>query len=230
MDVSTSSHPDAPTSPEASAAHGQVEGPGNVAEEGIRTGTAPFMALPLLLHASPHRVAYDLESLFYVLVYVCTNYEKLDPPVVRERGLLSASSRYAPISAWFQALPFRDLGCLKFTQLHFNMEGFVLEYVSEYFHPLRDTLRKLWIALYPSITSPNKGDMPPAVIRMMETKIEPAEACDNFITIFQDAILALAPQQQMPPPPPPTQRQMLTRSRSHPLQDPEPRPKRARLV
>ncbi|KAG6824078.1 hypothetical protein H0H92_008056, partial [Tricholoma furcatifolium] len=238
MDVSTSSRPDAPT------ASGLVEGLGNVAEEGIRTGTAPFMALPLLLHASPHRVAYDLESLFYVLVYVCTNYEKLDPPVVRERGLLSASSRYAPISAWFQALPFRDLGCLKFTQLHFNMEGFVLEYVSKYFHPLRDALRKLWIALYPSIVSSNRGDIPPGLICVMEKKIEPNEACDKFITIFQDTILVLASQQQMPPPPLPTQQQqprmpppplptqrqmVLTRSRSRPPQDPEPRPKRARL-
>ncbi|KAG6827848.1 hypothetical protein H0H92_010264 [Tricholoma furcatifolium] len=172
------------------------------AEAGIRTGTAPFMAVPLLLHAAPHQVSFDLESLFYVLLYVCTHYDSLNPSAYRDPGLFNKAKRYAPIGLWFLGeLSFVDLGCLKFTQLHFNMESLVLDFVNAYFKCLVPTMRKLWHALYPRVRSVNGSSGDGEKIRRLEKKAcMPRDACDDFIFILSQAILGLLGEAQMPVP------------------------------
>ncbi|EXX72272.1 hypothetical protein RirG_070830 [Rhizophagus irregularis DAOM 197198w] len=49
-----------------------------------RTGTLPFMAIEILKHNAEHTFQHDLESFFYVLCWICCEYEG-------SRGKLRAS-------------------------------------------------------------------------------------------------------------------------------------------
>ncbi|EJD02666.1 uncharacterized protein FOMMEDRAFT_167854 [Fomitiporia mediterranea MF3/22] len=56
-----------------------LENPTQTLAEGARTGTLPFMALEMLEEESsngvPHAYYHDLESIFYVLCWICTSQE-----------------------------------------------------------------------------------------------------------------------------------------------------------
>lgn len=147
------------------------------------------MAIPLLLWGSTHTVGFDLESLFYVLLYLCTQYQDINPVEIYKDGLFKKAKRYAPIAAWFFGDgSFQDLGCLKAGQLHFGLEHLVLDYISPRFQVLRTVIKDLWRALYPAF--------PHDLIQGDEkTRFLPADACDSFIEIFERAIVSLGKQQ-----------------------------------
>ncbi|KAG6855220.1 hypothetical protein H0H87_006593, partial [Tephrocybe sp. NHM501043] len=159
-------------------------------DSGARTGTAPFMALPLLLHSAPHTIGFDLESLFYVLVFFCTHFQDFN--VLRDgKGILVRDNHYAPISAWFNPLlSFVDLGHLKASQVHLHMELSILRYISSDFDGLKPIMRKLWRALYPSVQSvSNRSDLDPTSAAFLEiSQLQPQDACDDFIAILEQAI------------------------------------------
>jgi len=87
----------------------------NPKNPGVRTRTAPFMALDLLLHASPHTVAHDLESLFYVILFICTNLKGPNMQI-RQNGVFGKGT-VIPMAQWFsEDGSFHELGLLK--QVH----------------------------------------------------------------------------------------------------------------
>ncbi|KAG6904993.1 hypothetical protein DXG01_005777, partial [Tephrocybe rancida] len=157
---------------------------------GARTGTAPFMALPLLLHSAPHKIGFDLESLFYVLVFFCTHFE--DFGRLRDgKGILVRDNHYAPISAWFNPhLSFVDLGHLKASQVHLHIEHSIFKYISTTFHDLKPTMKKLWQALYPSVQLvSNQVDTTSDYAALLEVaQLQPQDVCQSFITILEEEI------------------------------------------
>ncbi|KAG6840910.1 hypothetical protein C0991_003252 [Blastosporella zonata] len=160
-------------------------------EQGIRTGTAPFMAIPVLIHALEHQPGFDLESLVYVMIYFCTHYSQLGPTLIRQHGLFDKDDRYAPIASWFLGVGnFQDLGNMKIGQMHFSLEHQVLSYLSPFFHLIRPIIRKLWVILYPSFTSPNNADDPSSFIKQMEKEMVPANNYDKFIIALENAIIS----------------------------------------
>jgi len=65
-------------------------------------GTAPFIAIELLISQGTiyHKAQHDLKSLFYVLIYICTNIQS--PGCLWELGKLEQFES-VPMSSWFDA-------------------------------------------------------------------------------------------------------------------------------
>ncbi|KAF8336054.1 hypothetical protein F5887DRAFT_1078905 [Amanita rubescens] len=132
----------------------QGEGDGNKMDEnvsGIRTGTAPFIAVELLLFALPHRVVHDLESIFFVLLFICTHLEGpsgtvRSPPLYGPPGKQSHPSR---MRYWFAATNLVMLGDVKSNHMFLYFEEFILRHISPYFQPLVSYIKQFWIALHP---------------------------------------------------------------------------------
>ncbi|KAG6914561.1 hypothetical protein DXG01_016605 [Tephrocybe rancida] len=107
--------------------------------QGLHTGTAPFMAILLLKHGLPHQIANDLESLYYVLIFITTHLA--EPGHTRLGGLFNKNFQYAPIASWFYGQStFQGLGCIKEWHVFFNHEWYILDYISPYFAPLKPCL------------------------------------------------------------------------------------------
>jgi hypothetical protein len=113
-------------------------------------GTAPFIALELLIHGSSHRVAHDLESVLYVLLFICTHLqgpfgEVRDPPLYGDKN----SSHPSAMKHWIQASNLSVLGHMKFSHMMSHFEDVILQKISPYFFPLKDHIRAFWKALIP---------------------------------------------------------------------------------
>ncbi|KAG6811537.1 hypothetical protein H0H92_006934 [Tricholoma furcatifolium] len=156
-----------------------------------RTGTAPYMAIPLLLGSKQHTVAYDLESLFYALIFVATH--------VTEEG--TSESSCPAVSAWFKCTDFRSLAATKIGQFHHLLNVEILPYLQPQFQCLRPYLYAMWTALYPPATI-SLGAYPLIVFdapgfsqywRIPDNPMvpEPRECCDEFISIIIQAIYSM---------------------------------------
>lgn len=104
----------------------------------------------MFCHSSKH----DLESLFYVLLYVCTFYsapgEKLQPAeLLKERSSV-------PILEWVDpeahSKSFRSMGHLKMGHL-MNFERSIIAKISPFFRPIQSGLIALKNAIFPPTSS-----------------------------------------------------------------------------
>ena len=116
-------------------------------------GTAPFIAIELLIHGSPHRTAHDLESILYVLLFICTHLkgpscQVRDPPLY---GGDNKSIHPSSMKQWFTESHLATLGHLKFSHMmsHFNtfILSFILSTISPYFFLLKNYIGNFWKAL-----------------------------------------------------------------------------------
>lgn len=103
-----------------------------------------------------HHAKHDLESLFYVLLYICTFYvrphEKLEPS-----QLLSVHTS-VPILDWLQPeafkKSFRHMGCLKLGHIS-NFERCILAKISPFYDPIKPFLVELKDAFFPASMQQN---------------------------------------------------------------------------
>jgi len=99
-----------------------------------------------VLQTKDHKAEHDLESLFYALVWICSLYT--NPGEKRELDELSHGA--LPILDWADPQrTFQQIADLKkgHLQLRQDFQDRILEYYSEYFHPLKqccETLRQLF--------------------------------------------------------------------------------------
>ncbi|KAG6854146.1 hypothetical protein C0991_010057 [Blastosporella zonata] len=137
---------------------------------GVRAGTAPFMAIPLLLDPTArHCVAFDLESLVYVFIYFVVQVKGLTTEGAVRRGALPTF-----IAKWFsRSMALETLGEIKTAEFHAYLEK-TLKQVTTPFSSLVPTIRSLWTALYPD-HDPNTP---------------PRDCCEEFIAILERAIIA----------------------------------------
>ena len=108
------------------------------------------MALDVLIGESggiQHEPRFDLESLFYVLIYLCIN---LKGPENRVRPTDDMSKfKSFPVAEWFKADgSFRCLGRAKLSQLQ-TFEDSIVPYISPYFWDVLPCIRKFHKALCP---------------------------------------------------------------------------------
>lgn len=109
----------------------------------------PFMAVEILMDAdkAPHRPSHDLESLFYVLIFICTNLSHPNTPRSLE-DLLDFKS--LPIAAWFvPETSFEGLATSKLGISH-AFEKRVVELFALYFADLKPCVMDLFHAMYPN--------------------------------------------------------------------------------
>ena len=112
------------------------------------------MSIEVLHHAGNKQIkqkpTHDLESIFYVLLYICTLYKGPDG-MKRSPGDLEAMSSVA-INDWFvMHNRFRDLADKKKGQLS-QFESRFLNRFPPYFCDLRTCMSNLWDVLFPSPT------------------------------------------------------------------------------
>jgi hypothetical protein len=81
-----------------------------------RTGTPPFMAHELLVPDTNilHLYRHDLESLFYIMLILATNYE-IQKPIGQRRGRMEARGETGtlPYQKWFYEQSYGDLADFK---------------------------------------------------------------------------------------------------------------------
>jgi hypothetical protein len=115
-------------------------------------GTIPFIAMELLLFGVPHRVAHDLESIIYVLLFLVSHLDGpdnsvRDPPLYAgEKSCLHPSA----IREWFApgaTLP--GLGAAKVAHMTVLFEARILDHISPYFQPISAHIAALWLAVLP---------------------------------------------------------------------------------
>jgi hypothetical protein len=95
------------------------------------------------------KAAHDLESIFYVLLYICSKLNGPDGPM---RMLGEPEKIGLPIDQWFCLYPtFRDLGEKKFAQL-MEIQSQFIDKFTHYFHDLRSCMMKLFDTLFPTVS------------------------------------------------------------------------------
>jgi Fungal protein kinase len=91
-----------------------------------------------------HDYYHDLESLFFVLVYLCTNLS--GPGTIRSQEELKVFSSI-PLSSWFKISSLHQIGINKAGALcNFRMN--VLNFFAPYFEDLKPCMIQLFNAMY----------------------------------------------------------------------------------
>ena len=127
----------------------KVPGAKHVVNPGHRIGTKPYMAWQILTNEGcEHSTIHDLESFYYVLLYICIMYAGPDhkpkpgnPPSFMHDFIYSNSATV--------------VGMVKFGMLHQTNEGFrlmVLDNFPPYFDDLKECINELRLLLAPKVT------------------------------------------------------------------------------
>ena len=135
------------------------------------------MAVELLLEKPGirHTPQHDLESLFFVLVYLCTNLS--GPGAIRTQDELRVHSTI-PLSAWFRvSSTLHQIGLHKIGTLC-TFESSILNRFAPYFNELKPCISRLYKAIY--------GDRFPGTPSNVSH--------DEVIQIFTDTLDSLAPE------------------------------------
>ena len=139
------------------------------------------MAIELLLQKKGirHTPQHDLESLFFVLIYLCTNLS--GPGAIRTQEELRQHSTI-PLSAWFNvAASLHQLGTNKAGALCFFEEN-IVRCFSPYFDELQPCIRNIFKAIYGNRRPGTPSDV----------------SHDTIIDIFTEALDGLAPEVPLP--------------------------------
>jgi hypothetical protein len=153
-------------------------------------GTAPFIAIELLIHATTHRVAHNLESLLYVLLFICTH---LDGPACQVRNpplyggdKRSKSAHPSIMKEWLESNKFSTLGHNKFSHMVAHFDD-VVEGISPYFSPLKVYIQNFWGALIPERALYASNGK-----RVVRSPATPQDIIEVFKTALQDKDLIAA--------------------------------------
>ena len=149
----------------------------------VLQGTAPFIAVELLLFAIPHRVVHDLESAFYVLLFICTHLEGprnavRDPPLY---GALGEQFYPSHMKSWFTTDDLATLGHLKSSQMFLHFEERILPHISPFFKPLVPYLKKFWSVLHPQRTE--------KVVPVGRASCHGTATCHDIVDVLKSALL-----------------------------------------
>jgi len=153
-------------------------------------GTPPFIAIELLIVGARHRVIHDFESLFFVLLFICSHLDGPrntvgNPPLYGGKGGRKGPAHPSPMRQWLTLKNPRDLGFLK----HGAMIGFeanVLPHISSYFQPLKPHLESLWRVLHPvAVQSKPENTAQSAAHSIGRSSANPLDV----IAVFKTALL-----------------------------------------
>jgi hypothetical protein len=150
----------------------------------ILQGTLPFIAIELLISGVPHRVAHDLESIIYVLLFIASHLDAphnsvRNPPLynVGERKGQHGGNRHpSSMREWFGPNhgSSESLGGLKLGHMIVLFETHILSGISPYFKPISPYIAKLWHEILPDRSKPG---------------ISSNVTCMDIIKVFKTALL-----------------------------------------
>ena len=110
-------------------------------------GTPPYMAIEALLETNPafiHKPQHDLESILYIILYICT--------FVRGPGLLlynlNMPSALPPLRTWFSNNRIREIGYRKLAHLQ-CYDIAILPNFTPYWHDFAPFVEDMIIACFP---------------------------------------------------------------------------------
>ena len=113
------------------------------------------MATAILMNTKPHAARHDLESIFYVLIYVATTYK--GPENIRKQEDYAVWSSI-PVREWFEMQhSFRKMAHLRMSHLC-NFKGAILHKMDDYFQPLFPFLKNLLRAFFPDCLASENYD------------------------------------------------------------------------
>lgn len=142
--------------------------------------------MELLLYGIPHRVAHDLESVLYALLFICTHLkgprnDVRDPPLY---GGGDTCNHPSQLKKWITTRDPRTLGHLKYSHMIGHFETDVLPHISPYFKPLQPHISALWNILFPHrLTRPSIGK------EATHSTATCADVINVFKSVFQDESL-----------------------------------------
>jgi hypothetical protein len=133
------------------------------------------MSIELLTSPNPvfHKPRHDLESIFFIFIYLCTNLS--GPGLPRPLSELQELESL-PIASWFNPdFSMERLGADKISAMMLIKQR-IIPYFSDYFNDLKSCALKLYSAVYPTVSS----------------LLEPVEIPhDTIIQIFNDTLKKL---------------------------------------
>jgi hypothetical protein len=143
-------------------------------------GTAPFIAIELLIHGTAHRVAHDLESILYVLLFLCSHLQGPSGNVRNPPLYGGAESCLHPsnIKEWLCANNLGTLGHLKFSHMIGHFESHILPHISPYFYPLR-----------PHLSTFRDTLLPRGLNSAAKEAVHSLATCQDVIDVFKNALL-----------------------------------------
>ncbi|KAJ7130173.1 hypothetical protein C8R44DRAFT_978331 [Mycena epipterygia] len=112
---------------------------------GHRTGTLPFMAVEVLVDGDnlpAHQPRHDLESLLYVLIWICVHYAGPDNV---ERQNFDIYESY--MKSWVRGDTYSDIGLMKDSGMKTFWQRNILSNFAPYFEPLKPCV-SAWRQLY----------------------------------------------------------------------------------
>jgi len=136
--------------------------------------------MELLRYSIPHRVAHDLESLVYVLLFLCSHLkgpckDVRDPPLYGGGDKLHPSG----IQTWIGTRNPKTLGDVKYSNMIGHFDEDILSHISPYFSPLEPHISGLWNILFPGrLTNTTVGKNP----------THSTATCRDVIDIFKSAL------------------------------------------
>jgi hypothetical protein len=137
--------------------------------------------MELLRYSIPHRVAHDLESLVYVLLFLCSHLkgpgkDVRDPPLY---GGGQNSLHPSGIQQWIRTRNPKTLGDVKYSNMIGHFDEDILPHISPYFSPLEPYISRLWNILFPGrLTNTTVGKNP----------THSTATCREVIDIFKSAL------------------------------------------
>src|ERR1700677_3140039 len=140
-------------------------------------GTGPFMSVSVLYGAAAgdvkHRPCHDLESIFYVLLYVCTFFKAASKTKAR-------NTSSAPMKSWFDGhIGFRLIADLKSGQIHqFNTR--LSNSVTPEFQDLITYLSAMFECLFP------QGDWGRDLMASTATHVQMKQALQKVYGLLSD--------------------------------------------
>jgi Fungal protein kinase len=151
-------------------------------------GTPPFMAIDVLISRFPHSVAHDLESVFYVLLFICSHLkgplgEIHDPPLYGNNNKNDDEKHPSNMRSWFNpTMTLEEIGHMKNSHIisYFDKGiNSVLKNISPYFFPLKKYIEDFRKALF--------TDTQPATPRDVIKVFKAALIDDNLITAAKES-------------------------------------------
>jgi hypothetical protein len=157
--------------------------------------------MELLIYGTPHRVAHDLESLFYVLLFICTHLGGPrntlgNPPLYGETD----REHNSKIKTWLSSTNLVDLGMLKYSHMFAFFESTIVSHISPYFKPLQQHLYLLRKTIFPHWQHRSDGDVGLAM-DLGKNSVCSVVTCSDVIEAFKTILLdeSLISQAEKPP-------------------------------
>ncbi|KAF8625471.1 hypothetical protein AX17_006843 [Amanita inopinata Kibby_2008] len=133
-----------------------------------RTGTTPYMSIHVLRGFGIHSAADDIESFFYVLLFICLEYS--GPGRARDWDMYKTDVRF-----WIEGDDLRSNGAAKSDNMHVraNFKSVVLDNLPQYFKDLRGCLDAMRLAIF--IHPENEVPIPfthQGFVRILEARLQ----------------------------------------------------------